>query len=181
MRFRVHAALHEESTSGWVWSKVDNVESRSLVRIVSKTTNKSVICEYREIDSFFLHYFNARRRDGSQEMTMVERPVVISSWYRGALGIKGIGHDVELNITPVRLRWLGSIQGGCQHPDVVVRLATRLGVLGVWLGLTSVMMSVLSFEWFRKPWLIAILLTAVIGAGILASVVCKGVTPPERQ
>jgi hypothetical protein len=77
---------------------------------------------------------------------MEENPIAISLWYRNALGIQGIGMDADLELNAERFTLLGIIRSGSQHPDMISRLATHLGVLGVWLGITNIVVSLLSFH-----------------------------------
>lgn len=173
MKFRVHTALHEESSNGWIWASSPRLRARSIVRITNVETRLSIHCEYREIDSFFLARFNRGKPEGANEMTMKENPIAISLWYRAALGISEIGKDIDLEIEPEGLKWFGVIRAGSQHPDVIARLATRLGVLGVWLGVTSIFVSLLSFAsclWFR---VIAISFVAI--AALMGFFLTKGV------
>ena len=167
MKFRIHTALHEETNNGWIWALYPQLQARSVVRITNPTNGRSVHCEYREIDKFFLKRFNQCKPDMANQMTMEENPIAISLWYRNALGIHGIGMDVDLELNPDRFKLLGIVRSGSQHPDMISRLATRLGVLGVWLGITSIVVSLLSFHptglWLPGVGIGSILLTAVLG------------------
>lgn len=167
MKFRVHTALHEETNNGWIWAWYPQLHARSVVRITNLVTKRSVHCEYREIDKFFLKRFNQSKPDAANQMTTEENPIVISLWYRNALGIQGIGVDADLELDTEGFKLLGIIRSGSQHPDMISRLATRLGVLGVWLGITSIVVSLLSFHptglWFPCIGIGVILLTGVLG------------------
>lgn len=174
MKFRVHTALHEESSSGWIWASRPELRARGVVRITNHANRRSIHCEYREIDTFFLKRFNRGKPDEASEMKMQENPIVISWWYRAALGILEIGKDVDLDLTPERLKLIGVIRAGSQHPDVITRLATRLGVLGVWLGVTSIVVSLLSFN--PKSLLVrSVGIGFVILAGLFGIWLSKGV------
>jgi hypothetical protein len=167
MNFRVHTALHEETNNGWIWASYPQLQARSVVQITNLATKRSVHCEYREIDKFFLKRFNQSKPDAANQMTMEENPMAISLWYRNALGIQGIGMDVDLELNAERFKLLGIVRSGSQHPDMISRLATRLGVLGVWLGITSIVVSLLSFHpaglWFPGIGIGVILLTGMFG------------------
>lgn len=167
MKFRIHTALHEETNNGWIWALYPQLQPRSVVQIKNLATKRSVHCEYREIDKFFLRRFNQSKMDQANQMTVDENPMVIGLWYRNALGIQGIGMDVDLELNAERFKALGIVRSGSQHPDMISRLATRLGVLGVWLGITSIVVSLLSFHpagpWFPGLGFAFILLTGVLG------------------
>jgi len=69
--------------------------------------------------------------------------IVASQWYRNALGIASIPDNENLPrlmvVTCKERNWYGWLRASCQGPDPVVRLATRLGVLGLWLGMLGLM------------------------------------------
>jgi hypothetical protein len=146
MKFRVHTALHEESSDGWIWASNTGLRPRSIVQITNRETARSVHCEYREIDTFFLRRFNRDKPHGASEMTLEENPIAIGLWYRAALGIPGVGKGAELELAPQKFKGIAAIRAGSQHPDVMTRLATRLGILGAWLGVTSIVVSLLSLN-----------------------------------
>ena len=174
MTFRVHTALHEETNNGWIWASYPQLQARSIVQITNRATKRSVHCEYREIDKFFLKRFNQSKPDAANSMTMEESPIAISLWYRNALGIKGIGMDADLELNAEKFKLLGVIRSGSQHPDMISRLATRLGVLGVWLGITSIVVSLLSFH-PTGPWVPNIGIGFILLSAVLAIWLSKGV------
>jgi len=119
MKFRIHTALHGETNNGWIWASFPQLQARSVILITNTETKRSVHCEYREIDKFFLKRFNQCKPDIANQMTMEENPVLISLWYRNALGIRGIGVDVDLELVSERFKLLGIIRAGSQHPDMI--------------------------------------------------------------
>lgn len=173
MRFRVHTALHEESSNGWIWASLPELRgrhhdiTRRIVKITNPDTRRSIHCEYRELDTFFLRRYNRDKPHDARGLTIDEAPIVINLWYRAALGISGINVDVDLDVRPEKVKWLGAIRAGSQHPDVITRLATGLGVIGVWLGVTSVVVSLMSFRpdslLFRAVAIAIVILSALFG------------------
>ena len=174
MKFRVHTALHEETSNGWIWASCPQFQARTIVRIINVESNRSVHCEYREIDAFFLKRFNQGKPETASQMTMEENPIVISLWYRKALGIPGIGMDANLDLKFEKYKLLGIIRSGSQHPDVITRLATRLGVVSVWLGITSIVVSLLSFH-PKSAWFPGIGFAFILFAGVLGWWFSKGI------
>lgn len=178
MNFRVHRALHEETNSGWVWARRGELVPRSIVRITNTANGRVVCCEYREIDRFFLQIYCRRYPDNTMILKTDENPIVISFWYRNALGIRSIEKDIDQNvdliIQPERLKILGMIRTGSQHPDIVARLATRLGILGVWLGAAGIATSLLFFNPSSLS-ARAVVAGFVIAAGLLGVWLSKGV------
>jgi hypothetical protein len=147
----VHVAMHDETNEGWVWTRDFN--SRSIVRILNPANNKSVYCQVRKIDPNFCYQYNKKPRKFISEQNVL----VISQWYRDALGIT----DEQRNAGSVALRivlmscfpfllW-ASVRAAAHHPDITVRLGTRLGILGGWLGLVGVSFPLLDMYW-DKHW-----------------------------
>jgi hypothetical protein len=64
--------------------------------------------------------------------------MILSDWYRKALDIKP-AHKAQLDIESLKDHFWCALRAGCQHPDPMVRLATRLGVLGTWLGISGLL------------------------------------------
>jgi hypothetical protein len=100
----------------------------------------------RRIDRNFSERYSGPRRVPIPWDKDHRRPefdtIMISQWYRDALGIKTTSKDnqtdrYKLGLRPVPriVGWYGWLRAGCQCPDPVVRIGTRLGVLGAWLGL----------------------------------------------
>lgn len=144
----IRASLHDEANDGWVW--VEEVSSRSLIKISSKTHGRNVVCQTRKLDENFKSLYNAegtRRR----KIELGQNTIVMPEWYRDALG--GFGTTPEDNKTgKVSLefyqlgRWKPwwQMRAASHHPDIVVRLGVRLGAIGTWLGLLSVWLGLLS-------------------------------------
>jgi hypothetical protein len=175
-KFYIQAALHDESSSGWIWASQPGLLARSLVKITNKRNNKSIICEYREIDQYFAKTYNqASDEKGAEGLQSDKKPIVISLWYRHALGIGSERIYEELSIDPVS-SILSTIRAGSQHPDQMVRLATGLGMVGVWLGLDSIAFSLLSL--FHGITITCIALSIMIVSGGIFLYLCKGV---DRQ
>ena len=148
------AALRDEANEGWIW--VDGLPSRTIVKVTNRESHcwsirprRSVVCEVREIDENFLDHYNQEPRFPIPKQGR-QPTLVLSHWYRAALGgfhttePDNVRGRVKLAIKPMRLWGWRSIRAACHHPDIVVRLGTRLGVLGTWLGVLGV--------WFSSPW-----------------------------
>jgi hypothetical protein len=150
----VRAALRDEANEGWIWA--DGFPSRTVVKITNHEERgwalrrpPSVVCEVRQFDRNFIGHYNSGPRylipENERQPTLV-----LSQWYRDALGGFGTTAEddvkgrVRLVVKPMRMPGWRSLRAACQHPDIVVRLGTRLGVLGTWLGVVGV--------WFSTPW-----------------------------
>jgi hypothetical protein len=152
--YTVYAAIEDEYNDGWVWLQCPNYPSRTLIQLRNPENGRVTYCEARHIDQNFLDRYR-----GDPERTTVhggisipEQALVISEWYRNALG----GFDTSarrreraekegrraitttlIEIRPLfRYGW-GALRAASHHPDIAVRVGTRLGMLGVWLGLVG--------------------------------------------
>jgi hypothetical protein len=138
MEYKTFAALAEESNSGWVWlGENEELKSRMIVKIV--LSGREVFCECRTIDANFMDQYNQQGR------VPIPKPagntLVIGKWYRDALGGIKTQEDVPLTITPAKMPAWRAFRAAAHHPDFVVRLATYLGVIGVWSGFSSLFAS----------------------------------------
>ncbi len=153
----IRAALHDETNEGWIWTW--DQRSRTVVRIIGPDGLRKIYCVTRRIDQNFLNTYNQSKQektrlndedktsridiDGKKKLPTV----VMGQWYRDALGgfkttdENDIDGRVELDIKPIGryCRWWGSLQAAAHHPDIVVRLGVRLGVLGAWLGIIGIL------------------------------------------
>lgn len=155
-KYIIRAALHDEANEGWVWTR--QYMSRTIVRIRNPKNKRSVFCQVRKLDGNFCEIY--RDDPKKRRVPIIDADtVVMSQWYRDALGgldttnIDNKSGLVDLDIDPYEFywRWWGSLRAAAHHPDIVVRLGTRLGVIGVWLGLVGIgiplLQMILSCEW----------------------------------
>jgi hypothetical protein len=170
--YDLYAALTEDENAGWVWINNPKYPSRSVVQIIYK--KRKVFCQVRQIDANFLRRYEQQPR---RHISDLSKAIVINEWYRDALGGLGFGPTADLWLKAPRWWWCGtkSVRAACHHPDLAVRLGTRLGVLGAWLGLVGVCLALpdqIKF-WFA--------LGIGLAAGIPALIVSKGTKPAERS
>lgn len=185
----IRAALHDEENQGWVW--MDGYPSRSVVQIIDSKTHGTVFCQVREVDDNFIKWYN---QPGRIPITSRQQTIVMSGWYRGALGfLETTGDDNktnrrELDVQPAGMSAWAGLRAASHHPDLVVRLSTRLGVLGTWLGIVGLVagLAPLLVQMFDSDaaakW--ATIVTAfaiVIGTGILGGIVCRGARRPSAR
>jgi len=135
----------DELAEGWVWIRDRHVEDlvrrRRPIAEVSHTSHgkvKRVYCEMVYADDNDLAALNAsflaRKPD--------RRAVFMSSWYREKLGIEWNHPPNKCVLLTIDLRRARSfswqILACADHPQVVIRLATWLGLLGLGLGVIGV-------------------------------------------
>ncbi len=149
--YEVHTALNQEINDGRVWLRSAARERalknrRCVVRISAPVAKKRVYCEALYADNFYLEEWKKRGRDFFQDKT--KKLAFISAWHRTPLGI-GLGShqlDVEIRRSSRPLWW--QIRACIEHPQIVVCLATVLGIIGVGLGILGVGLSLLGItEW----------------------------------
>lgn len=204
--FRIFTALHEDTDKGWVYLLLDpSFKNRQTIKVRNpQQKGKYIYCEYRELDDRFRRNYNdqprtanIRARNSENKDSQITKDsreqfkdvLVISKWYRDALGISDTTHknvpqkakareyearfnlDVEKtqdrsyegtfrvkgvttrdtmsvqlkeNQKPVNLKIISpwcplwaDLRASCHHPEPVTRIAARLGILGVWLGVVA--------------------------------------------
>jgi len=137
----IRAALHDETDKGWVWLRLNRKTFVSRMTIKISYGKKSVYCEYREIDSKFVKLYNCGR---TRKIEEEGKFVVISDWYRKALGIEETKETEQptgpsLNISKPRWALFADIRAGCQHPEPGVRMATQIAIWGTWVGFAGLL------------------------------------------
>lgn len=200
--YRMFTALHEDTDKGWVWlllSEKQGFRSRNTIRITCG--NRSVYCEHRNFDENFVRrydaaddttcmYFgltepdHAKQKDIAQHavrhrdkvhLTLVSDIIVISSWYRKALGNPDKNNPQPLTICKPRSSQWADMRAACQHPEPTVRIAMRAALVGTWLGVAAFLPAIAAVqpmkswleETIRYPEFIALLLAAAFGIACL--------------
>jgi hypothetical protein len=164
--YRVFSALHEDTDKGWAWLYLEDTGgfvSRTTIKIVSPDVKRSVYCEYRAIDSNFIKrydrseftrciYFANKHetQSGQLDVASLGKVVVLSDWYRQALGgietTHGARDGQKLEIYKPRFALWADLRAACQHPEPGVRVATRVAILGTWLGVTALLPALVEID-----------------------------------
>ena len=106
-----------------------------------------IYVEVRKIDDNFRGNYNC----GAKRVSLVQNhdTLVMAEWYRKALEISRTTSSnnqtdtVRLAVRPSRIPVWRSLRAACHHPDLSVRLGTRLGMVGVWLGAVGIWLGLL--------------------------------------
>jgi len=199
--YKLLAALHEDTDKGWVWVLLDESEgfrSRSTVRI--SNGSYSVNVEHRNFDENFVRQYDssddttsmffgitekdhARQKDIARnavshrahvDLNQVRDVMVISGWYRRALGDLKAGARYKLKISRPRFSLWADLRAACQHPEPGVRISTRIAILGAWLGAAALLPALAELQPL-KPWLEEHIVYPALWAWILTAlfgVVC---------
>lgn len=127
---KLFAALHDDLHQGWVWLQDCNLPARSVVKITNSSNVQSVYCETLQIDTNFLEKYNQAPRFSISDPAS---SLVIGAWYRAKLGVV-TQSDIPLTVKACN-SWFGKFRACTDHPQIVVRVAAWLGVIGLFLGL----------------------------------------------
>jgi hypothetical protein len=158
--FRIFPALREDTDKGWVWL-YDNSLSTSRQTIRIKKGRYSVYCEHRVFDENVARHYNenedTKHRQRNDETLVLKREadvIVISGWYRGALGglkLQDEGGPKEtLTICKPRIAVWADLRAGCHHPEPSVRVGTRIAILSTWLGVAALLPSLTEIHWVKR-------------------------------
>lgn len=140
MEFKIFASTLDEINSGWVWVQNSELPPRSIISIRLVTNGKLIYCEALQIDKNFLTNYNQYPRF---EITDPARTIVMNHWYRSRLGKIEPQEKYYIEITQAN-NIGGKFRSCIEHPQIVVRVATWLGVLGGVLGGISVILGGIS-------------------------------------
>ena len=136
---KLFAALHDDLHQGWVWLQDRHFPARSVVKITNSSNGQSVYCETLQIDTNFLEKYNQAPRFS---ITDPASSLVIGAWYRDKLGVV-TQSDIPLTVK-ARNSWFGRFRACADHPQIVVRVAAWLGVIGLFLGVVGLVLGLWS-------------------------------------
>jgi hypothetical protein len=136
MKLRVYASLAEDINNGWVWVPECLTQKRSVVKITNIDSGKKIYCEVLPIsDNFKIRYNEGNR---TFKISDKEISIVINEWYRHKLCINKTQEEYNFEVM-VSDNYLGHIMASLHHPQVIVRIATNLGILGLLLGVIGLL------------------------------------------
>jgi hypothetical protein len=138
---RLFPVLRDDIQAGVVWLQLPTLKSREIVKITSSKNNRQIYCEALQIEENFLRTYNQSPRI---HITNPKKSLVISGWHRMLLGDLKTKQDADLKITPCNSCW-GKLRACMQHPQLVVRISTNLGLIGLGLGILGLVLGVLPF------------------------------------
>jgi hypothetical protein len=143
MKFTIYASLHEEIDAGRVWLLHPTLTSRCVVSLHNKSKGKKVFCEALQIEENFTRQYN--REQTRHQLKHEGNPLVISAWYRKHLGAIPVQSEQEIEIEPADNHY-GKLRACLQHPQIVVRIGTCLGLISVALGVLGLLLGGLSLK-----------------------------------
>ena len=142
-KFKVYAALHEESKEGWVWiSPLNGIENKKwrVIKIIRPDNKKKIVVERRIIDKNFVKIYNDREHTKSGlDKEKDTKNIVMNYNYRSLLGVS-TEEKVNLKIKKPNM-WDRLWVASSQHPNIFVKYSVRLGLISVGLGIISILIS----------------------------------------
>ena len=142
MNYKVYASLKEDINSGWCWISTPHLPPRSLIRIKRVGSNKKTYCEALHIDQNFLEDYNGRPHTKKIKLSNQINMIVINEWYRSRHGNLEPQSEYDLEILRRDTYW-ARFRACCHHPQIVVRVATWLALLGIRLGLIGLVLGLI--------------------------------------
>lgn len=144
--YRLYAALHGDIAEGFVWvGGSGDFPPRTVVEIRNEKNGKRVFCEALRLEKNFERLYNGHQGTCKIDATGESIPLVMNYWYRAQLGSLGeplaTQADYALTVEP-RAGLRARLRACCRHPQLVVRVSLRLGLLGIALGVISLFLSV---------------------------------------
>lgn len=149
--FHICKARANETDEGWVWLTTI-LPSRTVIRVERTGMRRHVYCQLRQLDKDYISDYE--RKISTMPTGDWNNRIVMNQWYRDALVIGDMTSERREALTMLTIcpdltqtlpgwyplvGWWCSIRATCQHPNIVVRVGTRLGILGAWLGFISLL------------------------------------------
>lgn len=147
--YRILASLRADMNEGWVWLGKTRPEPRATIRIKNKTNGKKIYCESLEIDNNYLYEYNDPSRHHIEEKD-INAVIIMNGWYRKKLGNLETNREYDLEVEEYNTAF-GRLCASLDHPQIVARVATKLGLWSVLLGLLGSVGVILSVvPYFKK-------------------------------
>lgn len=186
MDYVIYAALAQETNEGWIWISEPELPTRTLVKVHNPQTKRTVFCVSRHIDLSFLRDYNDQQKHNTVKIQDPKTAIVISEWYRDALGGFPTTFRTPQTAAPPSLvitgqKWwslIWPIRAACHHPESAVRIGTRLGVLGAWLGILGVALPILDLLDLPHCTELFTFLSVMIVTALIGIFVCRGTKGP---
>lgn len=177
-QYIVHTSLRDDRNEGWVWIrnrclKTELDGKRRIVRITAKP-GKSIFCEALWADDWYMKKWDKLWINTCTKVPLPnENLAFISAWYRRRLGIRRGRQSLTIKYckeTPRPFWW--QLRACLDHPQVVVRLATVLAIIGIGLGLIALGLGIVGVpDWrpygsFCVGWFFMLLGVVVMVCGL---------------
>ncbi len=134
LKLKTYAALSEDINNGWVWLPESIVTTRNTVKISNLATRKSVFCEALPAGD---NYLKRHAKQAGYKIEDKSSAIIINEWYRTKLGIIKTQEIEHLEIVPCD-NLCGQLRASLEHPQNIIRIASKLGILSVVLGILGI-------------------------------------------
>jgi hypothetical protein len=141
VKLKIYAAREEDAHQGWVWMQRPELAPRGVICVLNPANDAKIHCEALQIERNFLDSYNQPPRLTISDPASA---LVIGEWFRAKLGIK-TQEEIQLQIRPCRT-WYGQFKACTDHPQVVIRVAAWLGVVGLILGVIGLALGIISLR-----------------------------------
>jgi len=136
---RVFAALRDELGEEHVWLERPGWPARCVVVIKNPSNRTKVYCEAFQFDDNFIRSYNQAPRVNIDDR---QSSIVMSYWYRAHLGDLETQKDYTLEVIKAMPVW-GPLMACMGHPQAIVRVALRLAVWSVFLGIIGIVLGII--------------------------------------
>ena len=150
MLYTIYPCLYEDINSGIAWIPSGIIKERAIIIIKNEIKNESIYVDALSVDDNFINKWNEysveeyiennkilyRKKIKRKKVTNYDQYVYLNDWYRKKLHVKKY-EKIELKIE-ICNSLIGDIFALLQHPQAVVRISSKLGLLGVILGLLGI-------------------------------------------
>ena len=144
-KYRIYAAIRDDVSSGWIWINNKKIQQRSILFIYNPQNKKYLYSEALKIEGNYLRNYN---QSNSGRIPLLignenEPVIVINEWYRHKLGDIQTQEYCELEITEEN-NCVGWIMACLHHPQIIVRIATILAIISIFISIISVVIAITS-------------------------------------
>jgi hypothetical protein len=147
MKYDLHPALRDDIEAGSVWIGSPSFLPRKIVKIRCTHSGRSFYCEAKLIDKFYRDHY---REEIGTPLQNPERAIFLNAWYRQRLAIGLEDDEVSLVITEASSVY-GQIRACLHHPQVIVRLATILGLWSLFLAFVAAVLAIIPLMPEKRP------------------------------
>lgn len=148
--YQIYGAPAEDMNEGWIWIRHEAIKSeiknrRRIVKFKNTSAHSRpvIYCEALYAEQLEINRFNKSRNNPLRNDCFT----LMSGWYRHRLGIPNLTNNtvVKLELTTNAKPWW--LLFAClQHPQIVIVLATVLGIIGLGLGLIGVGLGLIAIK-----------------------------------
>ncbi len=175
----IHTSLAEDSSEGKIYildteieKEISGKRNLACIQYKHEQKKKKIYCEILYVDKYYKEKWkkldkNKCSVNNQENINENTASIFINEWYRNLLEIevdKSYGFKIIIPKNLYKL-WAKLYLHPKQHPQIIVRTANMLGIIGIGLGVIGVGLGLLSigFAILGKIWIIAGVIINVFG------------------